>query len=131
MPVLIDDESKQFARSPFDIGKMGNRYKTENELFSFPSPTLTTIEKNLFFLLRNSEFDKWEPRYRFRPDYLSFDSYGVVTLWQLIMYVNGIPSVEDFDDLGNVVVPSLQSIIELNRDNFPKKPTDELFEVNW
>jgi hypothetical protein len=131
MPVLIDDESKQFARSPFDIGKMGNRYKTENELFSFPSPTLATIEKNLFFLLRNSSFDIWEPKYRFRPDYLSFDTYGVVTLWELLMYVNGVFSVEDFDDLTNVVVPSLQSVIELNRDNFPKKPTDELFEVNW
>ena len=131
MPVLIDDESKQFARSPFDIGKMGDRYKTENELFSFPSPTLATIDKNLFFLLRNSSYDKWEPRYRFRPDYLSFDAYGVVTLWELLMYVNGIPSVEDFDDLGDVVVPSLESIIEMNRDNFSKKPTDELFEVNW
>lgn len=131
MPVLIDEESKQFARSPFDINKMGDRYKTENELFSFPSPTLTTIEKNLFFLLRNSSYNTWEPKYKYRPDYLSFDYYGVVTLWELIMYVNGVFSVEDFTDLGNVVIPSLQSIIELNRDNYPKKSTDTLFEVNW
>lgn len=131
MPVLISDESEKFARSPFDISKMGDRYKTANELFSFPSPTLGTIEKNLFFLLRNSSYDKWEPRYKYRPDYLSFDSYGVVTLWELLMYVNGVFSVEDFDDLGDVVVPSLQSVVELNRDNFPKKPTDELYEVNW
>jgi hypothetical protein len=131
MPVLIDDESKAFARSPFDIGRMGERYKTTNELFSFPSPTLETIEKNLFFLMRNSSYDKWEPKYRFRPDYLSADKYGTVTLWELLMYVNGVFSVEDFDSLGNVVVPSLQSVVEINKDNFPLKSTDELTEINW
>lgn len=131
MPVLISDESKQFARSPFDIGKMGNRFKTENELFSFPSPTLATIEKNIFFLLRNSTFTIFEPKYRFRPDYLSADQYGTVILWELLMYVNGVFAVEDFDDLGDVVIPSLQSVIELNKDNFPMLPTEELTEVNW
>jgi hypothetical protein len=131
MPVLIDDEAKQFARSPFDIGKMGNRYKTDNQLFSFPSPTLATIEKNLFFLLRNSTLATFEPKYRFRPDYLSFDQYGTVILWELLMFVNGVAAVEDFDDLGKVVIPSLQSVIELNRDNFPSVPTSQLTEVNW
>ena len=131
MPVLIDEEAKQFARSPFDIGKMGEQYKTTNNLFSFPSPTLATIEKNLFFLLRNSTFTVFEPQYRFRPDYLSLDVYGTVILWEVIMYVNGVFSVEDFDGLGDVVIPSLQSIVELNRDNFPKKPTEDLTEINW
>jgi len=131
MPLLIDDESKQFARSPFDIGKMGARYKTENELFSFPSPTLATIDKNLFFLMRNSTYEVFEPKYKYRPDYLSFDKYGSVILWQVIMYVNGVFSVEDFTDLGNVVIPSLQSIVEMNRDNFPKKPTEQLTEIAW
>lgn len=130
MAFTIEDETKQFIRSPFNIGKMGDQYKTENDLFSFPSPTLATIDKFLFYLLRNSKIKKFAPKYKYRPDYLSFDEYGTTILWQLLMYVNGVPSAEDFV-LKEVVVPSLQSIVTMNRDNFPEIPTEELKEVNW
>jgi len=130
MPFTIDNEAKQFARSPLDISKMGPQYKTSNDLFSFPSPTLATIEKYLFFLLRNSTFEKFEPKYKYRPDYLSFDKYGVVILGQLLMYVNGVFSAEDFD-LQEVIIPSMQAIITMNQDNFPKIPPEDQVEVNW
>jgi len=130
MAFTIDEEAKQFARSPFDISKMGPQYKTANNLFSFPSPTLETIEKNVFFLLRNSKFQTFEPKYKYRPDYLSYDTYGTVVLWQLLMYVNGIFSVEDFD-MQEIVIPSLQSIVEINQDNFPKISPDNQTEINW
>ena len=32
-----------------------------------------------------------------KPDYLSYDEYGTVQLAQLLMYVNGVSSLEDFD----------------------------------
>jgi len=130
MPFTIDEEAKQYARSPFDISKMGAQYKTENELFSFPSPTLLTIEKNLFFLLRNSTFEKFEPKYKYRPDYLSYDRYGTVVLWQLLLYVNGVFSMEDFD-IQEVVIPSMQAVVEINQDNFPDVPPAEQTEINW
>lgn len=130
MAFTIDDEAKQFSRSPFNIGKMGAQYKTTNELFSFPSPELSTIDKHLFFLLRNSTIETFEPKYKYRPDYLSFDKYGTTILWQLLLYVNGVNSVEDFD-LQQVVIPSVQSIVEINKDNFPETPTADLTEVNW
>jgi hypothetical protein len=130
MALTIDNEAKQFSRSPFNIGKMGAQYKTTNGLFSFPSPSLETIEKYVFFLLRNSGIEKFTPKYKYRPDYLSFDKYGTTVLWQLLLYINGVPSVEDFD-IKEVVIPSVQSIIEMNKDNFPDLPTEELEEINW
>jgi hypothetical protein len=130
MAFTIDQEVKQFTRSPFNIGKMGPKYKTENDLFSFPSPTLTTIEKNIFFLLRNSKLEKFEPKYKYRPDYLSFDKYGTTILWQLLLYINGVRSAEDFN-LQEVVIPSVQSIVKINEDNFPDTPTEDLPEVDW
>jgi len=130
MAFTIEDEAKQFSRSPFNIGKMGIQYKTSNELFSFPSPELSTIDKHLFFLLRNSSIEKFAPKYKYRPDYLSFDKYGTTILWQLLMYVNGVASVEDFD-MKEVVVPSVSSIVEMNKDNFPDLPTEDLTEINW
>jgi hypothetical protein len=130
MAFTIDQEAKQYARSPFDISKMGAQYKTANNFFSFPSPTLETIEKNLFFLLRNSTFENFEPKYKYRPDYLSYDKYGTVVLWQLLLYVNGIFSMEDFD-MQEIVIPSLQAIVEMNQDNFPKVAPADQTEINW
>lgn len=130
MPYTIDQEAKKYSRSPFSIEKMADRYKTENNLFSFPSPTLTTIEKYLYFLLRNSTVKIMDSKYRWKPDYLSFDEYGTVVLWQLILYVNSVFAVEDFD-LKEVVVPSLSAIIEMNQSNFPKKNVADLTAVNW
>ena len=130
MPYTIDQEVKKFIRSPFSIEKMADRYKTDNDLFSFPSPTLATIEKYLYFLLRNSTVKVMDSKYRWRPDYLSYDEYGTVVLWQLLMYVNVVFAVEDFD-LKEVVVPSLTSIIEMNQANFPTKDVSELTSVNW
>ena len=130
MPYTIDQEAKKFARSPFSIEKMGDRYKTNNNLYSFPSPTLATIEAYLYFLLRNSTVKIMDSKYRWKPDYLSHDEYGTVVLWQLIMYVNSVFAVEDFD-LKEVVIPSLTSIITMNQINFPTKDVDELTSVNW
>jgi len=130
MPYTIDQEAKRFSRSPFSIEKMADRYKTNNDLFSFPSPTLETIERYLFFLLRNSTVKVMDSKYRLRPDYLSYDEYGTVVLWELLMYVNGVFAVEDFN-LKEVVIPSLPSIIEMNQANFPEKNINELTSVDW
>ena len=130
MPYTIDQEAQKYARSPFSIEKMADRYKTDNDLFSFPSPTLATIERYLYFLLRNSTVKVMDSKYRWKPDYLSYDEYGTVILWELLMYVNAIFSVEDFN-IKEVVVPSLQSIIEMNQANFPEKDVDNLISINW
>jgi len=130
MSITIDNETKQLIRSPLDISKMSDRYKTTNGIFSFPSPSLITIEKNLYFLLRNSRTEIFKGEYKFKPDYLSFDEYGTVILDQLLMYVNNVKTVEEFN-LQTVVIPTLDAIVSILSDDFPEKEASEMIVVDW
>lgn len=130
MAETIDLAVKQAIKSPLDISKMSDRYKTSNGLFSFNSPSLTTIEKNLYYLLRQSKTVEFNSKYKYRPDYLSFDEYGTVVLSQLLMYVNNVQTIEDFD-LKEVIIPEKDAIVQILRDNFPQKDSADLEEVNW
>jgi len=128
--ITIDKESKQRARLAIDIDNMCDRFKSVNSVFTFPSPSLWTIDKNYFYLLRNSIQKKFNPKYKMRPDYLSFDEYGTVTLADLLMYINGVFSAEDFD-LVTVIVPSFTSIVDICGDKFSEQEVGDLSEVTW
>jgi hypothetical protein len=133
MARTIYDEARNRARQAVDFEKQSNRYKSENDYFTFPDPNLETLEKYLFYLLKNSkevEFDN--SIYQYRPDYISYDYYGTSNLDKLIMFVNGIRTVEDFVNLKTVLIPSLQSINTILQDNFdPGKDVDDLDVVGW
>jgi len=130
MPYTILKESIQRSNLAIDINFSGNRYKTTNGIYTFPSPSLETIDKYLFFLLKNSSQKKFERQYVMRPDYLSFDEYGTVALAHLLMYVNSVPSIEMFE-LDTVIIPSFSSIVEMLKDKFSKQEPENLTEVNW
>lgn len=130
MAETIDITTKQAIKSPLDISKMSDRYKTSNGLFSFDLPYLETIEKNLYYLLRQSRTTTFDRKYKYRPDYLSYDEYGTVVLGQLLMYVNNVQTVEEFD-LKEVIIPEKDAIIQILRDNFPDRDVEDLEEVNW
>lgn len=130
MSITIDRESRQRSNLAIDINFAGDRYKTENGLFTFPAPSLDMIDQYLYFLLQNSSEKKFERQYLMRPDYLSFDEYGTVSLAQLLMYINTVPSIEAFD-LQTVIIPSLSSITEMLKDKYPKRATSDLTEVAW
>jgi len=130
MTILIDNESTRNIRSPLDIEKFSQRFKTENGYFSFPDPNLETIDKNLYYLLRNSREIAFENKYKYKPDYLSYDEYGTTMLCKLLMYVNGIFSAEDFD-LQTVIIPTIQSITYILRDSYPNVKPDDLQEISW
>jgi len=131
MPITIDQESKQRERLAIDINFLGNRYKTTNGLYTFPTPSLETLNQHLFYLLKNAAQKSFENKYAMRPDYLSFDEYGTVQLAFVLMYVNGVRFVEEFQGLELVIIPSYSSIIEMLKDKFPVQNTDDLFEVDW
>ena len=130
MPELIDRESKQAITYPINLDYFTNRYKTTNQYFIFSSPVLWTIDKNLYYLLRNSEEKTFETKYKMRPDYLSFDEYGTTILGQVLMYVNGVFCIEDFD-LDKVYIPTLKSISDILQDKIPSQTVDNVIEVNW
>jgi len=130
MPLTIDNESRQRERVSVDVNFSGNRYKTENGLYTFPAPELATIDKHLYFLLTHSVQKEFEQKYIMKPDYLSYDEYKTVSLAQLLMYVNNVMSAEEFS-MELVVVPSMSAIIDMLQDKFSQQPVEDLFEVNW
>jgi hypothetical protein len=130
MAELITTESRENIRLPVDLDHFAVRYVTENNLYTFTSPSLWTLEKHLYYLLRNSEQKEFEPKYKMRPDYMSFDEYGTVILAPVLMYVNGVFCIEHFD-LSEVVVPSFQSITEILKDKFPREQVTDLPTAHW
>jgi len=114
--ITIDVESYNSIESPLDFSKKSRKYKTESGIYTVPSPSLETIEKNLFAILKQSVEKPFNKKYIMKPSYLSFDEYGTTILGSVLMYVNGIYCLEDFD-LETVVVPSLSVLISVNADN--------------
>jgi hypothetical protein len=128
----IDRESKDFITSPIDFERMGGRFKTENGYYSFPDPTMQTLDENLFYLLRNSEEKSFDQKYNYRPDYLSFDIYGTVVLDKLILFVNSISRPEEFANLDKVILPALESIVRILGEVYPSNPpVNELETIAW
>lgn len=132
MSFSIQVESDQNKQLPLDLDYMTTRYTTLSKEISFPSPSFWTIEQNLFYLLRNSTKKIFESKYSMRPDYLSFDEYGTVILAPLLMYINGVFSIEDFD-LNEVIIPDFSFIIEICSDKFKAKDQlpSELESIDW
>ena len=115
--ITITGEANGAVMSPLDLTRKGKKYVTSNGIYVFPSPSLYTLEKNLFYLLKNSVEKLFEDKYTMKPSYLSYDEYGTTILGDMLMYVNGVYCLEDFN-LEYVVVPSLASLIKINIDNF-------------
>ncbi len=130
MPYTIDTESRQRERVAVDINFSGNRYKTENGLYTFPAPELAMIDKHLYFLLTHSTQKQFEQKYIMRPDYLSYDEYQTVSLAQMLMYINNVMSIEEFS-MELVVVPTMSAVIDMLQDKFSQQSVEDLFEVNW
>ena len=128
--ITIDVLSKLNNRSLANIDNMTDRYRTENGIYTFPNPSMWVIEKNLYHLLENSVYKEFEKKYKMRPNYLSYDEYGSTIYDKLLMYVNSIQSVEDFD-LDVVIIPSYDAIVEMVKDRETPKHISELSSVDW
>jgi len=131
MAVLIDQEAKRRIKSPIDLDNMSERYATDNELYTFTSPSLWVYEKNRYFLMKESVRKSFDPKYIMRPDFLSYDEYGTVMLAQLLMYINGVFSIEEFE-LSNVIIPKYSAVVTVLEDKFKKTVgLDKIQKVEW
>jgi len=126
----IDSDAKKNKILPICLDYMGEKYTTESKKFIFPSPSFWLIEKNLFFLTANSVKKPFDQKYIMKPDYLSFDEYNTVVLAPLLMYVNRVFCIEDFN-LNEVIIPDMSFIVEILIDKFSELPIDKLEVVNW
>ena len=92
------------------------------------APSFAIFDKYRFYILQNSKIEKMTTRYKYRPDYLSYDQYGTTNWWQLLLYINDIPTIQEFDR-DKVLVPtrscigllesestSMRKVTEINQD---------------
>jgi hypothetical protein len=131
--ITIKDESILQARYPFQIDNMSPRYRTKTGLYTFTSPSLWVIQKNIFYLLVNATKVPFDNQYNYKPSYLSYDNYGVTTLDYLLMYINNTLCVEEFCDqyLTTVVIPAMDAIVDICQEKYPQiSDTKELEMVN-
>jgi hypothetical protein len=114
MPNTIDIEAKKLIKVVVDVDKFRRRYVKQdgNTRAQFVSPEITTFEKFRFYLLKNSESKTLLQKYYYRPDYLSFDEYGTTLLWPLLLYINDIPLIEEFDK-DQILVPDSSVVSDL------------------
>lgn len=129
----IDDESKRLTKLVTDVDKYRRWYATReldnktntNVFIKFVSPSLIVYDKYRFYLLYNSVKKMLEPKYYYRPDYVSYNEYNTTTLWTLLLYINNIPSIEEFN-VPEILVPSYDSVARLSSESIVKQIHEEI-----
>lgn len=115
----IDEEARILSKYPDDIDKF-RRFYTMKEINSdetinirFCAPSIIALENNRFYLLKNSNKEQVKPSRYYRPDYFSYDKYGTTNLWSMLLFLNNIPTIEDFDK-EEIYVPTPASVLNLS-----------------
>ena len=88
-----------------------------------PAFEIYSLEKNRFLLMRDCKYILFKNIWRMRPDYCSFDQYGSVIYWPIILFANNCQSIEDFKDYEKIFIPDFSSIMQVLRN---KVPSDEV-----
>jgi hypothetical protein len=129
--ITIDQEAQTRIMYPFEIDRMSERCRTDNNYYTFPTPGISLVWENYFFLLANAEVKSLDPKYYYRPSYLSYYEYGVPNLDYLLMIVNNITCIEDFS-MSNVIIPSMESIVDMcnKKYDIPDNPL-EMEPIEW
>lgn len=116
----IATEARILSVLSSDVDNYRDKYKTfEEELdgnklnITFVSPKLEIYDKYRFYILQNCEKKKLELKHRYRPDYVSYEEYGTTNWWTLILYINDIPSIEEFNK-EKILVPSIDCVTTLS-----------------
>lgn len=112
----IDQEARTASKLATNIDNFRRRYTTKDSDVTvlFVSPSYSILERFSYVLLNKAKRYDLDEKYYYRPDYLSWDQYGTTTLWPILLFINNVPSIEDFN-MTEVVVPDLTSIVELTR----------------
>jgi len=132
MSNTIETEAGRNAKLAVDIDNMRSRYKEDdlinNLSVTFPVPEIYAYENKFFVLISKSKKEKFKTRWSQRPDYVSYEFYGNTIFWTLILFVNRINSIEDFINLGEILIPPFDLILELVKDKIPITEKENLKE---
>jgi len=128
--ITIDHVASSRKKSSLNFDKMTDRYLATTEFIKVPSPDIWVLRKNFYFLLKHSVKKQFNKKYIMKPSYMSFDEYGTVILENVLMYMNNVLTVEDFN-LDYVIVPNLEALIYISVDNYREKSTSEMPTIDW
>ena len=130
MSQTIETDARRNSKLRADLDNFRSKYiEVDFEVglsVKFPSGEIWAYEQNFFSAIANAKVVPFKPRWSMRPDYVSFDVYGTEIYWSLILFVNGIMSIEDFHDLETIIIPDASSLLSVIRH---KLPSDSVVQV--
>ncbi len=97
-----------------DISNYTKLYQYNNIVF--PSLYINALIKGYNTLKYNSQTINMIQRYMYRPDYVSYDYYGTTVLAYMIMYINDVMSVTQFN-IQNIIVPNASTVSKVLSQN--------------
>jgi len=118
--MVYDDLSKEGKVLSNVIQDITNyRYKYIIEHMAFDSQKISVFQDYYPYLKVNSDYKPLDAKYKYKPDYLSYDEYGTYKFWELILFMNDCYVSEDFD-MQYVYVPKYEAIYELMKNVIPE-----------
>lgn len=79
---------------------------------AFVSPIFSVYERYRFYLLANSKTIELPSKWRYRPDYVSYEYYGTTAWWQMLMWLNDVKSIEYFIK-DKIIVPDSGAVAQI------------------
>ena len=135
MGITIEFDAKSLSKQLTDLDYYRRTYSliensTDEEiLVKFIAPKIIAFEDYRFYLMKESVTKQLDASRYYRPDYVSYDEYGITSLWTLLLFINDIPTIEDFDK-EEILIPSRTSISNISRDIITKSPSTELVQLS-
>lgn len=108
MRTLIEEIEKS-VNTPLDLDRLRNRIvlldRSKNFRVEYPAFSIKILEENYLQMIFSGELVEFEPHWNQRPDYASYDLYGTVNYWFVLLYVNDVKCIEDFKNFDTIIVP--------------------------
>ena len=111
-----------FYRRRYTIVEDNNNEKI---VVQFVAPQLASYEEYRFTLLKNSTTKQLKPIYFFRPDYVSYEEYGTTNLWALLLFINDIATIEEFNK-EVIFIPTLSIINSISTESVKREMYNDI-----
>lgn len=95
----------------------------------FISPALSAYDKYRYVLLRDSHIRELTQQYWYRPDYVSYEEYKTTNYWAVLLYINDIPSIEEFTK-STIIVPELSALSFISVETERNRPDLEIVPID-
>jgi len=132
MPTIVD-EVNLLKKHYMDLDNLRGYYIDgsipEKLNVIYPSASIEKLEDVYFRLLFESDIITFNEKWNMRPDYASYDIYGSIIYWPVLLFINNIQSIELFRNLEHIISPRIAAMEEII-NLFNELPIKEDFVKN-